>query len=103
MKNEKYVNCFYNNGIKRAIISIEQLKKVNQDRIATIEFKLDDIYLVKQSDGVFTALLELRKELERKDIKLLCKGCAKNVYPSRMSLDMGGGAIAYTMELVVCP
>lgn len=47
----------------------------------------------------FEVLVKLRGELEKEGIKLLCKGCAKNVYPSGMISDMGMGRNAYTLFL----
>ena len=41
---------------------------------------------------------KLRKDLEKINIKLLCKGCCKNVYPSGMILNMGTGRKAYTLS-----
>ena len=43
-------------------------------------------------------MVKLRKDLEKINIKLLCKGCCKNVYPSGMILNMGTGRKAYTLS-----
>ncbi|MCR4803173.1 MAG: hypothetical protein K5895_09245 [Lachnospiraceae bacterium] len=47
--------------------------------------------LEKEGDNYFETLIELRRELEKMDIKLLCKGGCENVYPSGMILNMGTG------------
>ncbi|MDE5782646.1 MAG: hypothetical protein K2I03_14415 [Lachnospiraceae bacterium] len=53
--------------------------------------------LEKEGDNYFETLIELRQELEKMNIKLLCKGCCKNVYPSEMLLNMGAVRKAYTL------
>ena len=53
--------------------------------------------LEKEGDNYFDTLIDLRVELEKLDIKLLCKGCCKNIYPSGMLLSMGAGRKAYTL------
>lgn len=53
--------------------------------------------LEKEGDNYFETLIEIRQELEKMNIKLLCKGCCKNVYPSGMLLNMGSGRKAYTL------
>ena len=55
------------------------------------------LYLKKEGDNYFDTLIKLREELEKLNIKLLCKGCCKNVYPSGMLLCMGAGRNAYTL------
>lgn len=74
--------------------SIELIEK---DDSVEIEFLLEKLMLRKDGDNFFETLTELRKDLEKRDIKLLCKGCCKNVYPSGMLLGMGAGRKAYTL------
>jgi hypothetical protein len=47
---------------------------------------------------VFAALQSMREELEAQGVKLLCAGARKDVWPSGMSRDMGGGFKAYVMR-----
>jgi hypothetical protein len=47
----------------------------------------------------FEALVELRKELEKEGLLLLCYGASLNVYPSRMSREMAAGRAAYKATL----
>lgn len=63
-----------------------------------IKFILGKIIIEKESETYFEALVKLRKDLEKINIKLLCKGCCKNVYPSGMILNMGTGRKAYTLS-----
>jgi hypothetical protein len=51
------------------------------------------------STDVFKALQGLRLELERDGVRLLCAGARRDVWPSGMARDMGGGRKAYIMRL----
>jgi len=86
------VSCIDNGEEKNAIIEL-----IENENSVMINFILGDLVLTKASDNFFDALLELRKELEKTNIKLLCKGCSRNVYPSGMLLSMGSGRKAYSL------
>ena len=77
---------------RKAVIELTE----NQDSV-TIKFSLGKLVLKKEGDNYFDTLIKLREELEKLNIKLLCKGCCKNVYPSGMLLCMGAGRNAYTL------
>jgi hypothetical protein len=62
-------------------------------------FRIDNDIITKSGDTFFETLIEVRRELESKGIKLLCKGCNRNVYPSAMILNMGVARKAYTLTL----
>lgn len=51
---------------------------------------------IKNQD-FFSALQELRKELEKDKIQLICNGCSRNVYPSPMQFSMGNTKKAYKL------
>lgn len=48
-------------------------------------------------DDLFSCFLKLRAALP--EIEFLCKGAKKNVHPSRASLQMSSGIMAYELEL----
>lgn len=88
----------------RNVICIEKNKKRNalielteKGDTVMIRFSIEKLILKKEGDNFFETLIKLREELERIGIKLLCKGCCKNVYPSEMLLSMGAGRNAYTL------
>ena len=64
-----------------------------------IEIHFNDEQISRMDDNFFQALQKLRKELERRDIQIMCNGAAQNVYPSPMQLSMGPGRIAYLLKL----
>ncbi|MCM1232782.1 MAG: hypothetical protein NC489_21860 [Ruminococcus flavefaciens] len=86
------VICIEKNCKKHAIIELTE----HNDNVA-IKFSLEKLVLEEKADNYFDALINLRKELEERNIKLLCKGCCRNVYPSGMLLSMGTGRNAYTL------
>lgn len=51
------------------------------------------------ADNYFDALQRLRRYLEDRNEKILCKGSNENVYPSAMQLDAGSGRNAYSLAL----
>ena len=93
MNEQKYnILCLVNYREKNATIELTE----NQDDVI-IKFSLEKLVFQKKGNNYFETLIELRKELEKLEIKLLCKGCCKNVYPSGMLLSMGTGRNAYTL------
>lgn len=51
------------------------------------------------ADNVWEALLEVRRQLEGVGVRLGVNGARPDVQPSRMSLQMGGGRMAYQVKL----
>lgn len=86
------VLCVKNGLEMDAIIELSE----NEDNVR-IKFILEEVIFEKEDETFFEALIKMRKDLEKMDIKLLCKGCCKNVYPSAMILKMGAGRKAYTL------
>ncbi len=84
--------CIEKEQEKKALIELTE----NEETVE-IKFFLEKLVLEKEGDNYFETLNALREELEKKNIKLLCKGCCKNVYPSGMLLNMGAGRKAYTL------
>ena len=84
--------CIEKNQERNAVIELTE----NADTVA-IKFSVGELVLIKEGDNYFETLIKLREELEKMDIKLLCKGCCKNIYPSGMLLNMGAGRNAYTL------
>lgn len=92
--DEKYiVPCIIDGRTTDAVIEIEDKE------YCKILLTIEDMTLSSEDENYFFALIKLRKELEPKGIKLLCLGCARNVYPSPMILDMGDAIRAYKLTL----
>lgn len=58
-----------------------------------------DGYYGEDSEDFFSALLNLRKQLEKHHIQVQCQGSRRDVWPSAMARQMGKGLTAYTCEI----
>lgn len=93
MEKEVYnILCIEKGQEKDALIEL-----IEKEDTVEIKLFIEELVLKKEGDNCFETLIKLRQELEKMDIKLLCKGCCKNVYPSAMILNMGTGKKAYTL------
>lgn len=87
------------NYIKNMTICTGQLQlKENEDDVELF-LTIDGTIFVARNENYFDALILLRRQLEERNIVLLCKGCCKNVYPSGMILSMGYGDKAYRLTI----
>ena len=94
MEIETYtIPCLINGNIRD--VSIE----LSEDEQCKVTFKDGERILSFEAENYWEALIELRKKLEALNTKLFCKGCARNVYPSPMILDMGDARRAYMLTL----
>lgn len=75
-----------------------KLELIEGDNIE-IKLLLAGTEYVTNADNYFEGLIDIRKKLENENIKLLCKGCCLDVYPSGMMLNMGAGRKAYRLHL----
>ena len=66
----------------------------NRDNVL-LEISFKTKIISKSAEDFFSALQEIRKELEKEKILLLCNGSAENVYPSPMQRN---GSKAYILE-----
>ena len=64
-----------------------------------ILFELGNYSIAIEAENYFYALLELRRKLEPLNVKVLCKGACRYVYPSPMILSMGDAIKAYRLTL----
>ena len=69
--------------------------------VASVEMVVRSSFLgvVKiNSQDLFDAMVQLRKQLQQSGRLLLCSGARKDAYPSRMMLEMGGGKKVYLLH-----
>jgi hypothetical protein len=64
--------------------------------IVTVSYEAGGEKIIKQDAYPFLALVAIRKELEEREAKILCKGSQLNVYPSGAALS---SLKAYELEL----
>lgn len=98
MDNEKKViKLLINkiNTINEELVLFEE--SPDDEDMVYLEMTINGQKIGCKSENFFLALLELRKELEKKNTQIMCIGAAKNVYPSPMQLSMGYGRKAYKL------
>ncbi len=71
----------------------------DDEDMVLIETTIDSQKFSFKSENFFSALQALRKELETKNIQIVCNGAAKNIYPSPMQISMGSGRKAYKLSM----
>ena len=67
--------------------------------VVILEISFDGQTTKYKSENLFSALQTLRKDLEKKNIQILCNGAAENIYPSPMQMSMGSGRKAYKLYM----
>lgn len=72
---------------------------IDDNNMVFLEINFEGEKISFKGENFFQALLDLRRELEKNEIQIICNGAAKNVYPSRMQLSMGTGIKAYKMYI----
>lgn len=95
--NDRYeVSCLVFDVIKKARLFLNE-----DDDKCQIKFEMEavNVTVTAESENYFYALIELRKQLELQNMKLLCKGCSRYVYPSPMILSMGDAMEAYELTM----
>ena len=55
--------------------------------------------ITTSAEDFFSAMLTIRRELEREGIFLNCYGASRNVYPPPLSQDMGHGWKAHKLQM----
>ncbi|MGL5149256.1 MAG: hypothetical protein ACRC7N_01620 [Clostridium sp.] len=70
---------------------------IDDEDMVLLEIIVDGQKVSYKSENFFSALINLRKELEKKNIQIICNGAAKNIYPSPMQMSMGSGRTAYKL------
>ncbi len=89
------VNISVKDTPHRALLCINEH---DDDRIEfVLEFE-NTRYDVVEEDH-FSSMLSLRRKMELSNMKLLCKGASRNVYPSPMQFSMGNTLKAYNKKL----
>lgn len=76
-----------------------QEESPDDEEMVLLEVTLLGETMCYKADNFFFALQELRKQLEEKNIQILCNGASEDVYPSPMQLSMGCGRKAYKNHL----
>jgi hypothetical protein len=65
----------------------------------TLTLEYTDGRIEVTDSDYFEAFCRIRESLEADGLRPVCYGASRNVYPSGMSRDMGGGLRAYKLQL----
>ena len=94
-KERKKIKLNDNNG--NQIFTDLFLCDETDDDMLLLELTIENKQYSFKGYDFFSVLLELRNELEKNNIQIMCNGAAKNVYPSPMQMRMGTGRSAYRL------
>ena len=75
------------------------VREAGDDYIITCQLPMSDDALTGQADDCFAALQTIRRAAEDRNWKICCQGARRDVRPSAMSRQMGGGIMAYVLEM----
>lgn len=75
------------------------VREIGDEYIISCELPISDELISGRADDCFAALQIIRKMAEGQGWSICCKGARRNVWPSAMSRQMGGGVKAYTLEM----
>jgi len=82
--------------IVRATIT---LHPVRDDRQVELSMQIEEERFSAIAHDDFEAFCLVRRQLEARGWLVLCNGSSRNVFPSPMSRDMGGGVMAYVLTI----
>lgn len=72
---------------------------LGEDYRVSCELPLSGELLTSDAGDCFAALQVIRRKAEGRGWSICCKGARRNVWPSAMSRQMGGGVKAYILEM----
>ncbi len=65
--------------------------------LVAVELTFGNCKISLVRENFFSALIAVRRILEKQNIQIICNGASKTVYPSPMQLSMGTGRVAYKL------
>lgn len=92
-------NMKYIKNIKEGKFDINLAELDSGQVLLELVSKDGSFYYKKTGENYFIILQELRIDLEKDGVDLLCNGSSVDVYPSAMQLSMGGGDKAYRLKM----
>jgi hypothetical protein len=98
MDTDRYHLKAYNSEHGVQDVTLE-VREVGDDYVITCKLPVSQDLLTAQAEDCFAALQIIRRQAEGRDWKICCKGARRNVWPSAMSRQMGGGVKAYVLEM----
>jgi hypothetical protein len=98
MQDDTYTVPAYHAEHGRHSVSLV-VRELDDDFLLSFKLPTSDELLTCQASDCFAALQGIRRKAEGRGWRICCMGSRKNVWPSAMSRDMGGGFKAYVLTL----
>jgi hypothetical protein len=76
-----------------------EVREVGDDYLLSCKLPVSGELITGQESDCFAALQAVRRKAENRNWMICCKGARRNVWPSAMSRQMGGGIKAYVLEM----
>jgi hypothetical protein len=76
-----------------------EVREVGDDYLISCKLPVTGELVTGQAGDCFAALQSVRRKAEGRNWMICCKGARRNVWPSGMSRQMGGGIKAYVLEM----
>lgn len=75
------------------------VRELDDDFLLSCKLPVSEELITAQASDCFAALQGIRRKTEGRGWSIHCLGARKNVWPSAMSRDMGGGFKAYVITM----
>lgn len=98
MENVNYKLTAFNPEYGLCEVSLE-VREVGDTYLLSCILPVQEEQVTGQADDCFAALQSVRRQAEERNWMICCKGARRNVWPSAMSRQMGGGIKAYVLEI----
>jgi hypothetical protein len=93
---EQTIQVLAGDSLVRGVLKLYDAAPDDENQVM-IQLSVNHETLMSINESYFEALQDLRLELEKRKLQLICNGSAKNIYPSPMMLGMGTGRQAYQL------
>lgn len=88
--------CSSEHGVQDVTLEV---REIGDDYVITCELPVSKELLTGQAEDCFAARQIIRRQAEGRGWKICCKGARRNVWPSAMSRQMGGGVKACVLQM----
>jgi len=98
MNDEAYDIKFHHSEHGDHTVSLN-VREMDDDFLLSCKLPKAEELISAQASDCFAALQEIRRKIEGRGWAIHCLGARRNVWPSAMSRDMGGGFKAYMLTI----
>lgn len=98
MNDEEYNIRFHHPDHGTYTVSLN-VRELDDDFLLSCKLPASEELITAQASDCFAALQAIRRKTEERGWSIHCLGSRRNVWPSAMSRDMGGGFKAYVLTI----